>query len=90
MESAMRNHQRQIISKFQEISVGQPEEIASQFLKATCWKLEEAINLFLTERTNPALMFYEEEQINLPLILSSYVLKRSETRIQDRPIPNQI
>ncbi|KAL1198209.1 putative plant UBX domain-containing protein 14 [Cardamine amara subsp. amara] len=67
MESAMRKHQRQIISKFQEIAVGQTEDIATQFLKATCWKLEDAINLFLTERTNQALMSYEEEQINLPL-----------------------
>lgn len=38
--------QQQMISSFLEIAVGQTDDIARQFLQATSWKLEEAIQLF--------------------------------------------
>ncbi|CAM8938222.1 unnamed protein product [Rhodiola kirilowii] len=38
--------QQSMVSLFLEIAVGQTSETARQFLQATCWKLEEAIQLF--------------------------------------------
>lgn len=68
MESATSEQQSQLISSFVEIAVGYTEEIAIQFLKATSWQLEDAINLFLISRRNPnQAMYCQEEQIPLPL-----------------------
>ncbi|CAL9225292.1 unnamed protein product [Arabidopsis halleri] len=63
MESATSAHQQlQLISSFLDITVGQSAEIALQFLKATNWHLEDAINLFLIARRNP-----NQDQVPLPL-----------------------
>ncbi|KAG7547652.1 UBX domain [Arabidopsis suecica] len=62
MESATSANQLQLISSFLDITVGQSAEIALQFLKATNWHLEDAINLFLIARRNP-----NPEQVPLPL-----------------------
>ncbi|XP_020875215.1 putative plant UBX domain-containing protein 14 [Arabidopsis lyrata subsp. lyrata] len=62
MESATSANQLQLISSFLDITVGQSVEIALQFLKATNWHLEDAINLFLIARRNP-----NPEQVPLPL-----------------------
>ncbi|KAF8099254.1 hypothetical protein N665_0247s0037 [Sinapis alba] len=40
------NEQQRLISSFLEIAVGQTSETARQFLEATSWKLDEAIQLF--------------------------------------------
>ncbi|KAG7542995.1 UBX domain [Arabidopsis thaliana x Arabidopsis arenosa] len=62
METATSAHQLQLISSFLDITVDQSAEIALQFLKATNWHLEDAINLFLIARRNP-----NPEQVPLPL-----------------------
>ncbi|KAK7360763.1 hypothetical protein VNO77_02776 [Canavalia gladiata] len=41
------NEQQSIISSFLEVAQGQTAETARQFLQATSWKLEEALQLFL-------------------------------------------
>ncbi|KAK3222369.1 hypothetical protein Dsin_009394 [Dipteronia sinensis] len=46
MESLSANDQQNMVSSFLEIAVGQTAETARQFLQATSWKLEEAIQLF--------------------------------------------
>ncbi|KAJ6324230.1 hypothetical protein OIU76_011519 [Salix suchowensis] len=40
------NDEQSMVSSFLEIAVGQTAEIARQFLQATSWKLEDAIQLF--------------------------------------------
>lgn len=40
------NEEQQIVSSFLEIAVGQTPDTARQFLQATGWKLEEALQLF--------------------------------------------
>ncbi|KAJ6721390.1 UBX DOMAIN-CONTAINING PROTEIN [Salix viminalis] len=40
------NDEQSMVSSFLEIAVGQTDEIARQFLQATSWKLEDAIQLF--------------------------------------------
>ncbi|KAJ0037961.1 hypothetical protein Pint_22536 [Pistacia integerrima] len=44
--SANENDKQSLVSSFLEIAVGQTTETAIQFLQATSWKLEEAIQLF--------------------------------------------
>ncbi|XP_024004916.1 putative plant UBX domain-containing protein 14 [Eutrema salsugineum] len=73
------DHQQRLISSFIEIAVGQTIETALQFLKATSWNLEDAINLFLVHGQNQTLSYpqnsseqywsdnQEEEQIHPPL-----------------------
>ncbi|KAF8094693.1 hypothetical protein N665_0355s0006 [Sinapis alba] len=51
----MRDDQQKLISSFMEIAIGQTKDTAIQFLKATSWNLEEAINLFLIHRQNQPL-----------------------------------
>ncbi|XP_042509351.1 plant UBX domain-containing protein 7-like [Macadamia integrifolia] len=47
MERVLTASEKQsMVSSFLEIAVGQSAETARQFLQATCWKLEEAIQLF--------------------------------------------
>ncbi|XP_008804300.1 plant UBX domain-containing protein 7 [Phoenix dactylifera] len=47
MESVLLPEEKQrLISSFLEIAAGQTADIAAQFLEATSWKLEEAIQLF--------------------------------------------
>ncbi|KAL5762912.1 hypothetical protein ACOSP7_019176 [Xanthoceras sorbifolium] len=46
MESLSANDKQNMVSSFLEIAVGQTAETASQFLQATSWKLEDAIQLF--------------------------------------------
>ncbi|AEE83401.2 structural constituent of ribosome protein [Arabidopsis thaliana] len=67
METATRTHQqRKLISSFLDITVNQTVEIATQFLEATTWNLEDAINLFLIARRNPH-HHHGEELVPLPL-----------------------
>ncbi|KAG1361123.1 Plant UBX domain-containing protein 7 [Cocos nucifera] len=47
MENALSPEEKQrLISSFLEIAIGQTADIAAQFLEATTWKLEEALQLF--------------------------------------------
>ncbi|XP_058090460.1 plant UBX domain-containing protein 7-like isoform X2 [Magnolia sinica] len=46
MESISASEKQSMVSSFLEIAVGQSAETARQFLQATSWKLEEAIQLF--------------------------------------------
>lgn len=47
MENALSPEEKQrLISSFLEIAIGQTADIAVQFLEATTWKLEEALQLF--------------------------------------------
>ncbi|XP_019096418.1 PREDICTED: putative plant UBX domain-containing protein 14 [Camelina sativa] len=49
----MENETSELIASFIEISGGQTEKTAFQFLEATSWNLEDAVNLFLICRRNP-------------------------------------
>lgn len=72
----MRDDQQKLISSFMEIAIGQTKDTAIQFLKATSWNLEEAINLFIIHRENQPLCQqnatelhrsdYQEEEHNRP------------------------
>ncbi|KAJ4870515.1 UBA-like protein [Raphanus sativus] len=44
--NALSSDQQRLVSSFLEIAVGQTSETARQFLEATSWKLEEAVQLF--------------------------------------------
>ncbi|CAH8306605.1 unnamed protein product [Eruca vesicaria subsp. sativa] len=74
----IRDDQHKLISSFMEIAIGQTIDTAIQFLKATSWNLEEAINLFFIHRHNQPLCkqntteqdwsdYQEEEHIPPPL-----------------------
>ncbi|KAJ4904521.1 structural constituent of ribosome [Raphanus sativus] len=77
----MRDDQQKLISSFMEIAIGQNIETAIQFLVATSWNLEEAINLFLTHSQNQPLCQqnateqywsdYQEEEKHIPPPLPS-------------------
>ncbi|KAL1204420.1 Plant UBX domain-containing protein 7 [Cardamine amara subsp. amara] len=48
--------QQRLVSSFLEIAVGQTSETARQFLQATNWKLEEAIQRFNTKKNKSLLL----------------------------------
>ncbi|KAJ0245551.1 putative plant UBX domain-containing protein 14 [Hirschfeldia incana] len=77
----MREAQQKLISSFMEIAIGHTIDTAKQFLMATSWNLEEAINLFLIHRQNQPLcrqtpteqhwVDYQEDEKHIPPPLPS-------------------
>lgn len=59
MENVVTSDHDKLISSFVEIAVGHSMETALQFLKATNWNLEDAINLFLIHRSNHQPLSYQ-------------------------------
>ncbi|XP_074294279.1 plant UBX domain-containing protein 7-like [Silene latifolia] len=63
-----------LVSSFLEIAVGQTAETARQFLQATSWKLEEAIQLFYVGNEGGAMTssaYFPPEEATLPPINQS-------------------
>ncbi|GLT59559.1 hypothetical protein SLA2020_323710 [Shorea laevis] len=49
MSSSSEEEEQRLVSSFLEIAVGQTADTARQFLQATSWKLEEALQLFYVD-----------------------------------------
>ncbi|KAI3921124.1 hypothetical protein MKX01_036103 [Papaver californicum] len=71
MDSVLTPEKQSMVSSFLEIAVGQSVETAKQFLQATSWKLEEAIQLFYVGNENGAFTsssFAPPEESSPPLV----------------------
>ncbi|KAI9165929.1 hypothetical protein LWI28_023063 [Acer negundo] len=62
MESLLANDKQNMVSSFLEIVVGQTAETGRQFLQATSWNLEEAIQLFYVGQD-----VGDQEEVRAPL-----------------------
>lgn len=61
--------QQMLVSSFLEIAVGQTADTARQFLQATSWKLEEAIQLFYIGNESGAAAFFNSPQLGNDALL---------------------
>ncbi|KAK4720628.1 hypothetical protein R3W88_010861 [Solanum pinnatisectum] len=61
--------QQMLVSSFLEIAVGQTADTARQFLQATSWKLEEAIQLFYIGNESGAAASFNSPQLGIDALL---------------------
>ncbi|XP_060184362.1 plant UBX domain-containing protein 7 [Lycium barbarum] len=82
--------QQMLVSSFLEIAVGQTADTAKQFLQATSWKLEEAIQLFYIGNDSGAAASFNSPQLGNDALLSdpslSEAVKDSATASADNSL----